>query len=123
MTETIAIKNLWGTFTPTVTPKGNEIIFTPELKNNIPKISNPIYSAWVTLCYNMVNTAKGSLEVQTIILLNQQTKEWKFAIPRQHVSCGSVKDANLKDCIDLITGERYLNHNFGPGFRHVGSSH
>lgn len=116
----ISIKNLWGTFT---TDKDNKTKFTPELKINIPKIGNPVYSAWVTLCYGMVSNSNGSLEVQTIILLNKKTGHWKFAIPRQKVSCGSVKDANLKDCVDLITGERYLNHDFGLGYYHIGSMH
>jgi hypothetical protein len=119
MSDNISIKNLWGTFTT----KDDKTTFIPELKINIPKIGNPIYSAWVSLCYEMVSSCDGSLEVQTIILLNKQTGHWKFAIPKQKVSMGAVKDANLKDCVDLITGERYLNHNFGQGYLHVGSSH
>jgi hypothetical protein len=121
MTEPTTIQNLWGTFTTT---KDNQITFKPQLKTSIPKICNPIYSAWVTLCYDMVNTSDGSLEVQTIILLNKKTGEWKFAIPRQKVSMGSVKDANLADCIDIITGERYLNHDYNSlGYRMIGTAH
>ena len=118
MTETNTLTNFWGTFVTT----GKDTKFTPCLKEGTPKISNPEFSAWVTLCYQMVAKGPGSLEVQTIILLNKQTGHWKFAIPKQEVSGGSVK-ADLTNSVDLITGEKYLNHKYPMGYRMIGTCH
>lgn len=108
--------NLWGTFT-----EDNSVIeFKPKLA--VKKIDNPLFSAWVNLCYDMAESDKGSLEIQTIVLLNKQLNEWKYIIPKQEVSGGSVV-ADLKDCVDLLTGETYLNHRYPMGYRVVGTMH
>jgi hypothetical protein len=111
------VTNSWGQFID------NNFIPSEEIK----KISNPYYSAWVNLCYYMANYVvdnhTSSLEVQTICLYNKQLGEWKLAIPHQQVSGGAVQNAKIDNVVDLVTGEVYLEHRFPKGFRHYGSAH
>lgn len=117
MLQPITVNNTWGTFTETLSSKDLITTFEPNL--TVPKIGNPEFSAWVTLCYKM---ADSSLEVQTIILLNKQLGKWKFVIPLQKVTGGHVS-SDLTNCVDLVTGETYLNHKYPKGYRNVGSCH
>lgn len=117
MIQPVVVNNTWGRFTETLTSRDVITAFEPSLAT--PKINNPEFSAWVTLCYRMIGDFNSSLEVQTIILLNKQLGKWKLLIPKQNVTGGSVS-ADLTDCVDLITGEKYLNHKYPKGYRQVG---
>lgn len=118
--EPVVVNNTWGTFTEVISIKDVITTFQPNLV--VPKLGNPEFSAWVTLCYRMIGDFNGSLEVQTILLLNKQLGKWKLLIPKQNVTGGSVS-ADLTDCVDLITGEKYLNHKYPKGYRQIGTCH
>lgn len=117
----VTTTNVWGTFTT----QGEGKLFTPDLK--LPRISNPLFSAWIKLCYHFADyqakhtNHKASLEVQTVILCNKT--DWIFCIPKQNVTGGSVKDAQLNDCVNILTGERYVDHKYPRGYRAYGTSH
>jgi hypothetical protein len=101
------------------------------LKENFPKIPAKVWSPYISLCFYMcppgtkklaVYEHDSQLEVGVCLLRDQATlTQWKIVVPRQVVD-GARVEADLRECIDISTGEEYTM--FPPlGWLHAGTSH
>lgn len=128
--------NAWGKYTVKVAdPEGIDMpkraISGFCMKAGFPKIPASIWTPYINLCFYMCpHGAKklsrsdhdSQLEVQICILRDRATlTKWKFVVPKQIVS-GVRVDADLRHCIDLVSGEEYTD--FPPvGWVQAGTSH
>jgi hypothetical protein len=96
-----------------------------KLPDDFCKIPADLWISWVDLCFHYCPEKKSpdpELEVQTLLCRKEgDPSQWRMLVPNQAVSGISVQ-SEVKDCIDLLTGERF---NYFPpaGWMHAGSSH
>jgi hypothetical protein len=96
-----------------------------KLPDDFCKIPSDLWISWVDLCFHYCPEEKSpdpELEVQTLLCRKEgDPSQWRMLVPNQAVSGISVQ-SEVKDCIDLMTGERF--DYFPPtGWMHAGSSH
>jgi len=120
----------WGWYlVPVTDPRHRELTLQEingvKLIPDFPRIPADLWICWVDLCFHYCpnkNSPEPELEVTTLLCRNKQDpSKWRMLIPNQTVS-GVHVQAEVKDCIDLMTGERF--DYFPPiGWDHAGSSH
>jgi len=126
----------WGRFLAKVPdPEGTSIpkktISNFVLNPDFPKIPTELWSRYVSLCFYMCPASAkrlsktdhdSQLEVQVCLLRDQATlTKWKMVVPKQVVT-GTHVEADLRQSVDLETGEEYTM--FPPmGWLHAGTSH
>jgi hypothetical protein len=100
-----------------------------KLIDDFPRIPPELWTRWIDLCFHLSiegapsrYSSNRELEVQVLLCRKREDlTQWRILVPMQEVSGASVS-AEVKDCIDIATGEKF--DYFPPqGWLHVGSSH
>jgi hypothetical protein len=100
-----------------------------KLVDDFPRIPPELWTRWIDLCFHLSiegapskYSSNRELEVQVLLCRKRDDlTKWRILVPMQEVSGASVS-AEVKDCIDIATGEKF--DYFPPqNWLHVGSSH
>jgi hypothetical protein len=120
----------WGKYlAPTIDPDANVVEFTDEhfklfeLNEVIHQIPSNIWSAWIDLCFYYADKVNKNVEVSVRILrCEEDPSQYRFVVPIQDVSKGSVRADDFQKSVDLVTGEELTAYP-PSGWVAVGSSH
>jgi hypothetical protein len=96
---------------------------TFEIKPDFNRIPADLWARWIDLCLHFVDKAQQDLEVSVRLLVHEDDfSQWRFLVPFQEVTSGSVRADTFDLAMDIATGE--VIEQYPPaGWIPVGSSH